>query len=104
MADAAPTPESFPFEGRENPIHPGDTIGSALYRSGVDTVSRSFKYHRRRGFLCMSGDCPNCLVQVDGETGVRCCPGPAADGVKVEPQNVMGSLERDPLAMNDMRL
>ena len=21
----------------------------------------------------MSGDCPNCLVQVDGETGVRCC-------------------------------
>jgi len=70
----------------------------------VDTVSRSFKYHRRRGFLCMSGDCPNCLVQVDGETGVRCCTRPAADGMRVEPQNVMFSLERDPLAMNDMKL
>ncbi|MDX6619879.1 MAG: sarcosine oxidase, subunit alpha [Gaiellales bacterium] len=104
MADTSPTPRSFGFEGREIPIHPGDTIGSALYRSGVDTVSRSFKYHRRRGFLCMSGDCPNCLVQVDGETGVRCCTRPASDGMKVEPQNVMGSLERDPLALNDMRL
>ena len=52
----------------------------------------------------MSGDCPNCLVQVDGETGVRCCTRPAADGMKVEPQNVMFSLERDPLAMNDMKL
>src|SRR4029079_4940772 len=80
------------------------TIGSALYRAGVDTVSRSFKYHRRRGFLCMSGDCPKCLVQVDGETGVRCCTRPASDGMKVEPQNVMFSLERDPLAMNDTRL
>ena len=34
----APT-ESFGFDGREIPIHPGDTIGSALYRAGVDTVS-----------------------------------------------------------------
>ncbi len=104
MADATPDSGSFAFEGREIPIHSGDTIGSALYRSGVDTVSRSFKYHRRRGFLCMSGDCPNCLVQVNGETGVRCCTRPAAEGMKVEPQNVMGSLERDPLALNDMRL
>jgi sarcosine oxidase subunit alpha len=104
MADTTPTSGTFAFEGREIPIHSGDTIGSALYRSGVDTVSRSFKYHRRRGFLCMSGDCPNCLVQVDGETGVRCCTRPASDGMKVEPQNVMGSLERDPLALNDMRL
>jgi sarcosine oxidase subunit alpha len=104
MADASETSESFGFEGREIPIHAGDTIGSALYRAGVDTVSRSFKYHRRRGFLCMSGDCPNCLVQVDGETGVRCCTRAASDGMKVEPQNVMFSLERDPLAMNDMKL
>jgi sarcosine oxidase, subunit alpha len=104
MAKATPGSESFGFEGREIPIHAGDTIGSALYRAGIDTVSRSFKYHRRRGFLCMSGDCPNCLVQVDGETGVRCCTRPATDGMKVEPQNVMGSLERDPLALNDMRL
>ena len=92
MASAAKT---LGFDGREIPIHEGDTIGSALYRAGVDTVSRSFKYHRRRGFLCMSGDCPNCLVQVDGETGVRCCTRAAVDGMKVEPQNVMGSVEHD---------
>ena len=104
MARTGAPSESFGFDGREIPIHAGDTIGSALYRAGVDTVSRSFKYHRRRGFLCMSGDCPNCLVQVDGETGVRCCTRAASDGMKVEPQNVMVSLERDPLAMNDTKL
>ncbi len=100
----ASTEKTLGFDGREIPIHEGDTIGSALYRAGVDTVSRSFKYHRRRGFLCMSGDCPNCLVQVDGETGVRCCTREAVDGMKVEPQNVMGSVEHDRLAINDTKL
>ena len=62
---------------------PATRSRSALYRAGVRTVSRSFKYHRRRGFLCMSGDCPNCLVQVDGEPGVRCLHScRARDGMK----------------------
>ena len=51
MARASATSESFGFDGHEIPIHPGDTIGSALYRAGVDTVSRSFKYHRQRGLI-----------------------------------------------------
>ena len=104
MAEAPRPPRPSASRAARSRSTSGDTIGSALYRAGVDTVSRSFKYHRRRGFLCMSGDCPNCLVQVDGETGVRCCTRPATDGMKVEPQNVMGSLERDPLAINDMKL
>ena len=39
MARTGAPSESFGFDGREIPIHPGDTIGSALYRAGVDTVS-----------------------------------------------------------------
>ena len=34
MARARAPSESFGFEGREIPIHEGDTIGSALYRAG----------------------------------------------------------------------
>ena len=83
MAKATRGSESFGFEGREIPIHAGDTIGSALYRAGIDTVSRSFKYHRRRGFLCMSGDCPNCLVTVDDEPCTRSCLTPAEAGLRV---------------------
>ena len=37
----------------------GDTIASALYAAGNRVFSRSFKYHRPRGLLCCSGNCPN---------------------------------------------
>ena len=48
-------------------------LASALFRSGVRTFSRCFKYHRRRGLYCLSGDCANCLLEVDGERDVRSC-------------------------------
>ena len=58
-------------------VSQGDTIGSALYAPGRRTFSRSFKYHRRRGLMCCAGNCPNCLVAVDGAPGVRACTEPA---------------------------
>ena len=58
---------SLDFEGRPVPIEDGDTVGSALHRAGVRTLTRSLKYHRRRGLYCCTGDCPNCSVNVDGE-------------------------------------
>ena len=33
----------------------GDTIGSALFAAGQRVFSRSFKYHRPRGLLCVLG-------------------------------------------------
>ena len=51
----------------------GDTVASALYRAGVRTFSRSLKYHRRRGLYCGTGDCPNCLMTVDGLPAVHAC-------------------------------
>jgi len=45
--------------------------------------SRSFKYRRRRGLYCLTGDCPNCLVTVDGEPAVRACVTPARAGQRV---------------------
>ncbi len=67
----------FDFEGRAIAAAPGDTVASALYRAGVRTFSRSFKYHRKRGLYCLTGDCPNCLMTVDGEPAVRTCCTPA---------------------------
>ena len=89
------------FEGSPIPLHEGDTVASALYRAGIRTLSRSFKYHRRRGLMCGTGDCPNCLIQVDGETGVRSCVREAAPGMEVTRQNAWPSADRDLLALND---
>ncbi|MFM7246785.1 MAG: 2Fe-2S iron-sulfur cluster-binding protein [Actinomycetota bacterium] len=92
---------SIQFEGREVPIQPGDTLASALYRDGVRVFSRSFKYHRPRGLYCLSGDCPNCLVTVDGEVNVRACMCTAEDGQTVSRQNAWPSVDKDALNIID---
>ena len=89
------------FEGKDVRVEDGDTVASALYRSGVRTFSRSFKYHRPRGLYCVSGDCPNCLVTVDGEVDVRACECAARSGQTVIRQNAWPSADRDVLAVTD---
>ncbi|GMR11127.1 MAG: 2Fe-2S iron-sulfur cluster-binding protein [Anaerolineae bacterium] len=89
----------FTFDGVTYPAYAGDTIASALYAAGVRTFSRSFKYHRRRGLLCVSGDCPNCLVQIGSEPNVRACRRPVSDGMSVRSQNRWPSLERDAMSL-----
>jgi sarcosine oxidase subunit alpha len=92
----------FTFDGRTVEGFEGDTIASALYATGQRTFSRSFKYHRRRGLLCCSGQCPNCLVAVDGAPGVRACTEPAREGMRVEHLNAWPRLDLDALAVADL--
>ena len=92
---------SFGFEGREIPIHEGDTIGSALYASGQRIFSRSFKYHRPRGLACCSGHCANCQMTVDGIPSVRVCTAPLHEGADVQGQNFVGSLTHDLMQVTD---
>ena len=94
-------PVRFFFGGRPVEGFEGDTIGSALFASGRRVFSRSFKYHRRRGLLCGSGGCANCMMRVDGVPNVRVCVEPVREGAQVEAQNVLGSLEYDLLAAVD---
>ena len=91
----------FRFDGRAVPARAGDTIAAALYRAGVRVFSRSFKYHRPRGLLCVAGRCPNCLVAVDGTPNVRACVTPAEPGMVVRHVNAWPSLALDLLAVND---
>jgi sarcosine oxidase subunit alpha len=92
---------SIEFEGRRVPIEDGDSVASALFRSGVRTFNRSLKYHRRRGLYCLSGDCPNCLCKVDGEPGTRTCVTEATDGMVVERETGKPSPDFDLLGITD---
>jgi len=92
---------TFTFDGAKVSALAGDTIGSALYAEGRRTFSRSFKYHRRRGLLCCAGQCPNCLVAVDGAPGVRACTEPVREGARVEHLNARPGLEVDAMSITD---
>jgi sarcosine oxidase subunit alpha len=87
------------FEGKPINAQENDTVASALFRAGRRIFTRSFKYHRPRGLLCLAGKCPNCLVNVDGTPNVRACAVPAREGMRVRSQNAWPSLERDCLSV-----
>ncbi len=94
-------PITLTFEGRRIAAYEGESAGAALYAAGARIFSRSFKYHRPRGLLCVAGRCPNCLMEVDGVPNVRTCVEPARDGMRVRSQHAWPSLERDCFAWFD---
>jgi sarcosine oxidase subunit alpha len=88
------------YNGRTIKASSKDTIASALYRSGVRIFSRSVKYHRPRGLVCVAGHCTACMVEVDGVPNVRACTTPART-CKVRSQNAFPSVAWDVFSMTD---
>jgi sarcosine oxidase subunit alpha len=91
----------FSFEGRPFEGFEGDCIASALAASGQWVLSRSFKYHRPRGVMSMTGADANSLVQLPSDPNVAADLTPIREGLRVTAQNVNGSLERDRDAIID---
>ena len=79
----------------------GESIAASLYASGQRIFSRSFKLHRPRGLLCVSGKCPNCMMRVNGIPNIRTCVEPVRNGIHVNHQNAWPSLTRDILSTVD---
>lgn len=98
---------TFTFDGKPYQAHPGDTIASALTAAGVSVLSRSFKYHRPRGLMCVAGHCPNCLVEVTAaglppEPNVRACTRVVEAGMEVRSQNAWPSLDYDVMSLTGL--
>ncbi len=90
-------PFNIYYDGKPVPACSGDTVASALFAGGRRIFSRSFKYHRPRGLLCGSGDCPNCIMEIDGKPNVRACLTPVRDGMQVLSQHAWPSVDHDVL-------
>jgi sarcosine oxidase, subunit alpha len=88
-------PLSFTFDGRLHSGFEGDVIAAALYAEGRTLLSRSFKYHRPRGVLTMSGQDANTMVQVGAQPNVRADQHAIAEGMAVESINRLGPLDYD---------
>ncbi len=88
----------FTFEGRSYTGYEGDTIASALWANGQKMISRSFKYHRPRGILSMTGQDANTFVQLKGESNVPADTYKLSRHLEVKGQHYIGSLEKDRMA------
>ena len=94
-------PIRFNYGGQSYKGLEGDTIGTALYANGTRIFSRSLKYHRPRGLYSLDGECSNTCMEVNGIPNVRTENTLLKTGMSVQPQNVKGSADRDPMGFMD---
>ena len=77
-----------------------DRVGALRRRAGASSRAASSTTARAASSAARAS-CANCMMTVDGVPNVRVCVEPVREGAVVEPQNVLGSLERDLLAVTD---
>jgi sarcosine oxidase subunit alpha len=94
-------PVTIRFEGEPILAERGEPAAVALIAAGHLALARSPKFHRPRGPACLRGACDGCLARVDDEPNVMTCRVPAADGMRIEAQNVVGSKDTDLLRVAD---
>lgn len=81
-----PEPEHFlhfTLDGTPLTAYPGDTIAAALYANGLRAWRRS-RSGELRGMFCGIGVCYECLVTVDGVSGLRACQVEVHEGMAVQ--------------------
>lgn len=104
MRTESPGDEStvtFTFEGRTLRARPGQSVASAVMKSGTPVLTRSFKYRRPRGYTCGYDICGNCPVTVDGLPGVSSCTALVRGGEVVRRERGWPSSDHDALRVSD---
>jgi sarcosine oxidase subunit alpha len=94
-------PVTIQFEGEPVLAERGEPAAVALIAAGHLALARSPKFHRPRGPACLRGACDGCLARVDDEPNIMTCRVPAAEGMRIEAQNVIGSKDTDLLRVAD---
>ena len=61
----------------------GETVAAALLAAGRRTLRQSPRQDAKRGLFCAMGICFDCVMTIDGQTGVRACLTPVRDGMVI---------------------
>jgi sarcosine oxidase subunit alpha len=94
-------PCTVEYDGRSIAAREGEPIALSLLAAGIDTLSRSVKFHRPRGPMCLRASCEGCLTRIDGEPNRMACTVGARDGREVRSQNAFPSAQLDLLRVTD---
>ena len=77
---------SFDFDGKSIPFIEGDSVASALLRTGVKTLRITRFKSEPRSIFCGIGHCFDCLVVIDEIPNQRACMTQARPGIQVRHQ------------------
>ena len=87
-----PKAVTFTFDGRPLTAHANETVAAALVANGIRAFRHSIKEHRPRGFFCGIGRCSSCCMIINGVPNVRSCVTLVEQGMTVETQEGIGSI------------
>jgi thioredoxin reductase len=83
------------FEGKSLGAREGEPLMVTLLAHGIDTASRSVKYHRPRGSFCLAGICGQCWMRIDDLPNRPACTTLAKDGLRATRENAFPSADID---------
>ena len=76
-------PVVIEVDGQPVEARAGETIATALLAQGRRTLRRTRVKGQPRGLFCAMGICFDCIVTVDGRSGVRACLATVEPGMRV---------------------
>jgi hypothetical protein len=94
-------PITVVHDGDSVPALEGESLALSLLAAGRETLSRSAKYHRPRGAMCLRGHCEGCLMRVDGDPNAMACRTPARPGLVATSQNAFPNARLDVFRVTD---
>lgn len=94
-------PITVVHDGDSVPALEGESLALSLLVAGRETLSRSAKYHRPRGAMCLRGHCEGCLLRVDGNPNAMACRTPARPGMVATSQNAFPHARLDVFRVTD---
>jgi sarcosine oxidase subunit alpha len=83
------------FEGKPLTAREGEPLMVTLLAHGIDTASRSVKYHRPRGAFCLAGICGQCWMRVEDLPNRAACTTLARTALKATRENAFPSADID---------
>ncbi len=75
---------SFILDGETRVGFAGEPIAVALLATGVRVFRQMPESGEVRGGFCFVGRCADCMVTVDGQSGVRACVTPLKPGMSIQ--------------------
>ena len=62
----------------------GQTVAAAMLAAGRRVLRYTRRAGKPRGLYCAMGVCFDCVMTIDGRSGVRACMTPVEDGMRVD--------------------